>query len=346
MLGVTLLGILVFGWLMLKSMRDSVWVEGVKHRVIGLFKREKFSVVILSFLLLVLFLGITYLFSAYTQTDYRIRPHLLVTTELIRTYMDRLAPFVLWASALSLQTLIALTILEYGTKERYYKVVRIFSITIFPLLLVVMWFTNQADDNYYHYINKEDQLVEWLTFAFLIIAGLLSLLMSYKARKAGTRYFWFYVLFGIACLVLGMEEISWGQRIFGIKSAEFFLENSDQQEINVHNVVNLWFDVRTKHVAAFVLMIFGICLPLLAMNQKMNTLFGKLRIVVPPLFLAWGFALGAFLTLDIFSGMEEEVAELLLSLCLLLFIILENLKSNGYQNIKKWHDILPFSAGS
>ena len=55
-----------------------------------------------------------------------------------------------------------------------------------------------------------------------------------------------------------------------------------------------------------------------------------MRIVVPPLFLSFGFALGAFLTLDIFSGQEEEIAELFLSLALLLFIILENLKPNEF----------------
>lgn len=339
MLGVTLLGILVFGWLMLKSMRDSVWVARVMQRVNSLFEREKLAVVILSFLLFVLLLGIIYLFSTYTQTDYLIRPRLLVATELIRTYMDRLAPLVLWATALSLQTLIALTILGYGTKKHYYKVVRILSITIFPLLLVVIWFTIQVDDDYYYFINKEDQLVEWFTFAFLMIAGLLSLQKSFMARKAGSRYFWFYVLFGIACLVFGMEEISWGQRIFAIESSDFFMANSDQQEINVHNVVNLWFDVRTKHIAALALFVFGVGLPVVALNLKMKTLFEKMCIVVPPLFLSLGFALGAFLTLDIFSGKEEEIAEFFLSLSLLLFIILENLKPNGSPNTQTGHDI-------
>jgi hypothetical protein len=143
-----------------------------------------------------------------------------------------------------------------------------------------------------------------------------------------------------------MEEISWGQRIFQIESSEFFIANSDQQEINVHNVINEWFSIRTKHVAAFVLFVFGVGLPLIALNKRMKILFEKIHIVVPPLFLSFGFALGAFLTLDIFSGREEEIAELFLSLSLLLFIILENLRSSGSKNSLITPDNKLASAGA
>ena len=34
-----------------------------------------------------------------------------------------------------------------------------------------------------------------------------------------------------------MEEISWGQRIFGIESPEWFLKHNRQVETNVHNLV-------------------------------------------------------------------------------------------------------------
>ncbi len=33
------------------------------------------------------------------------------------------------------------------------------------------------------------------------------------------------------------EEISWGQRIFGVESSEFFIENNAQGETNLHNLV-------------------------------------------------------------------------------------------------------------
>jgi hypothetical protein len=332
MLVAAFLGISFFSWMIIKA-KDPDWVRKIFHKLDKLFQRERTATFVLGFLLVVFMLGVIFLYSSITQTDFVVRPHLLKTIELIRTAMDRLAPFVFWLTALSLQTMVFLLVLKYGTRARYYRVLRVISIVIFPLLIGLILIIIQIDAKYYRYINQEDNLVEWLTFAFLIGAGLLSLVSAFRAYKSGDQYLWFYLLFGIACIILGFEEISWGQRIFQVESPEFFMENSDQQEINVHNVLNLWFSVRTKHVAAFVLFIFGVCLPLLAMNKKMKTLFKKLRIVVPPLFLAWGFALGAFLTLDIFSGQEEEVAELFLSLALLLFIILENLKTVGSRQI-------------
>src|SRR5690606_35883388 len=49
--------------------------------------------------------------------------------------------------------------------------------------------------------------------------------------KLGT--FLFVVLF----LFAAGEEISWGQRIFGVESSEFFIENNAQGETNLHNLV-------------------------------------------------------------------------------------------------------------
>ena len=343
MLGVALAGILFFGYLTRKS-NNQDWARKTRDWVDQTFQSEKFSVVAITFLLTVFILGLVFLYSSLSPTNFVIRPHLLRTSELIRTFMDRLAPFVAWLTGISLQTIILLSVWGYGTKDRYYKVVRTISIAIFPLLIGVILIIVWIDDKYYAYLTNEDNLVEWLTFACLVLAGLFSLLKAYRARKVGSRYFWFYLLFGIGSIILGFEEISWGQRVFQIESSEFFMENSDQQEINVHNVVNLWFNVRTKHVAAFVLFLFGVGLPLAALNPKMKSLFEKLCIVVPPLFLSFGFVIGAFLTLDIFSGREEEVAELFLSLSLFLFIILENLKSDELAIAHPKPDSLPIRS--
>jgi hypothetical protein len=129
---------------------------------------------------------------------------------------------------------------------------------------------------------------------------------------------------GIACILFALEEISWGQRIFGIESTEFFLKNSDQQEINVHNVFNEWFSIRTKHVAAFVLFIFGVILPVMGCHPNISQFFAKLGFVVPPKVLIPGFALASLMTLDhFFNGQDEEVAEFFFSLALFLFVLLE-----------------------
>jgi hypothetical protein len=332
----TLIGIIIFLWLIDKA-KNQNWQNKFLSWVDRLFQNEKTSTLTVGFLLIVFIIGLIFLYSSITQTEYYIRAHLIQPIELIRTVMDRLAPGVFWISAFCFQTLVLFSILKYSTKADYYRVVRAISIVIFPLLLAYFLLIIQIDSKYYRFINNEDNLVEWLTFACLLISGLLSLIMAYQTYKYGDRYLWFFLLFGVACIILGFEEISWGQRILQVESPNFFLENSDQQEINIHNVVNQWFDVRTKHVAAFVLFIYGVCLPILAIHPKMKTFFEKFRIVISPLFLAGGFALGAFMTLNIFSGQEEEVAELFLSLSLLLFIILETLKLSALSNTIEGH---------
>lgn len=47
------------------------------------------------------------------------------------------------------------------------------------------------------------------------------------------------VLYGLAYIWAGGEEISWGQRIIGFESPEYFRENNDQQEFTFHNLVTV-----------------------------------------------------------------------------------------------------------
>ena len=169
--------------------------------------------------------------------------------------------------------------------------------------------------------------MEWLTIVCLGLTGVFSFLSAYQLRDRSNRRFWFYILFGAACVLFALEEMSWGQRIFGIESPQFFMENSDQQEINIHNVLQEWFSFRTKHVAAWVLAIYGTLLPLLTLNRKVDDFFQRLGIPIPPLVLAPGFFLSAIMMIDIFSGKEEEVGEFCFSVCLFLFMILEYLSN-------------------
>jgi len=119
-----------------------------------------------------------------------------------------------------------------------------------------------------------------------------------------------------------LEEINWGQRIIGFETTEFFLEKSDQPVINVHNVVNRQFNVRTKHIAAWAFIIYGVILPLVARNRRIRLIIQRFRILLPPLILAFGFLLSAFLTSDrYFGGRVEELAELLLSIGLFMSIL-------------------------
>ncbi|RTE53264.1 hypothetical protein EHW67_12270 [Arenibacter aquaticus] len=109
-------------------------------------------------------------------------------------------------------------------------------LAVIVLLGLYLGLTNEPyfDTNF----SREDGPVEWGTTIMLFsifILSLYRLITSWSNKqnlwKIGT--FIFVVLFFFAA----GEEISWGQRIFGVESGEFFIENNAQGETNLHNLV-------------------------------------------------------------------------------------------------------------
>lgn len=85
---------------------------------------------------------------------------------------------------------------------------------------------------------QEDGLVEWLTVLGLLLGVVVCVSRFITLRKYKHWWFLFVVLdLGLLLFFAAGEEISWGQRIFGIKSSEFFIEKNSQHETNLHNLV-------------------------------------------------------------------------------------------------------------
>jgi hypothetical protein len=182
---------------------------------------------------------------------------------------------------------------------------------------------------------KEDRPVEWATVVFFVVAGLGALGLVLTSRTSVRRRYC-YALLGVFCLFVAAEEISWGQRLLGIHSPEFFRRNSDQREINVHNVLQKWSGLTSKLVAALAFLGYGVGLPIVlrssavaarmpAAARTLRTLVRRFDVAVPPPALSGGFLLGSILMIDLPTYQEEEVAELLFSLCFVLFMGFEAL---------------------
>lgn len=85
---------------------------------------------------------------------------------------------------------------------------------------------------------EEDGIVEWLTVVGLILGCLICVGRFTNLRKLRRPWFLFVVLaMGLFLFFAAGEEISWGQRIFGIKSSEYFIEHNSQGETNIHNLI-------------------------------------------------------------------------------------------------------------
>ena len=93
----------------------------------------------------------------------------------------------------------------------------------------------------YHFLKdnplyEEDGFFETATAILALISSLILLIWSLRQNKssgltAGLALSLMFFLFG-------MEEISWGQRIFSWETPEALVPLNDQNELNLHNIIN------------------------------------------------------------------------------------------------------------
>lgn len=212
---------------------------------------------------------------------------------------------------------------ENMSTQKIYKRLVIASTFIIPVLTLVVVLIYKTNPEYYMDMTEEDQFVEWTTYFALFISGVMSLVIAGRRLQKRLPFFMFFLLFGVASVLFAFEEISWGQRVIGIESPEYFIEHSDQKEVNVHNVLQQRFEIKTKFIASQVLFFFGAVFPVLFYDPRFRRLFQKVRLVVPSIALAPGFLIAAWAMRDWVTGREEEIGEVFFSLLFVMFMLLE-----------------------
>jgi len=212
-------------------------------------------------------------------------------------------------------------------------VLQLFSVMLFPGLLL---FFSALHPNVYRIINREDYIIEWLTVLFFLLAAITAIVLGFLIKRKGFPYPIFLILFAGSCILFAVEEISWGQRILNVESPEYFIEHSDQQEINVHNIVSERFSIKIKHVAAWVMFAYGVALPIAMIKKPVRSIVERFEIVVPAAVLIPGYLIACILTSDqYFTGLEEEVAEFFFSTLLFLTLVFKFWKVYDQDSLPK-----------
>jgi hypothetical protein len=185
----------------------------------------------------------------------------------------------------------------------------------------------------YIWMLREGGPVERLTAILLGLAALFAMIAVFRVPDLLRWARPFLIAFAVFSIWMALEEISWGQRIFHVEPGAFFQQYSDQKETNFHNVMQLYlkehgFVVRkTRHIAALVLLAYGVVMPILNGLAPFRSWFRACRVIVPPPALVPGFLFGAYLCwFDRPTGREEELGELLFSLCFALLVPLWRLQ--------------------
>ncbi len=172
------------------------------------------------------------------------------------------------------------------------------------------------------YATYEDLYGEWAqTFVFA-----LSFLLAIRIALSDSRYRWFFTVLAGACFYTVMEEISWGQRIIGFESAEFFKEHNQQGETNLHNLLTGPYKTVSKDILRYTLSLglvgYGLIFPLgLKYDIPFFSWLNRRGVAAPPLYLWPFFIVAAFLELKFLSFNEAEIAELLVGFGVMMMAI-------------------------
>lgn len=174
---------------------------------------------------------------------------------------------------------------------------------------------NKTFPDHYFLALQEDRFAEWLTFWSFVVAGFCFGVAALRFWRNHSRSVWFLIGLACFCLFVAGEEVSWGQRVLGFGSPEYFLAENFQQEVNVHNVLPTGF---RKWGLKFLILGFGVLLPSMVLIGPVWSRLERWGVVLPPWELIPSY-LAMFLLYQIypwkFSG---EVVELMLGLAILL----------------------------
>jgi len=171
----------------------------------------------------------------------------------------------------------------------------------------------------YVFCTYEDMYGEWAQFFFFFATFIFSLLNTLDSKSG--RYRWFFVLLAVASFYTFMEEISWGQRLFGFDTPEYFAKNSYQDEANLHNLltgpVESWTKTALTYLISIAFLGYGVLFPVtLKIQWKPAVFLDQWGIVAPPVALLPAFLAGAVCEMEFFSFNEAEVAELLVAMAM------------------------------
>jgi hypothetical protein len=150
---------------------------------------------------------------------------------------------------------------------------------------------NALDPDLYYRVVQEDEFIEWASFWAFLVAGITYLLLA-RQNLATAKSPWFAIAFGLLCILIAMEEISWGQRVIGYRPPQYFLANNFQQELNVHNVMATSYRKAILHA---IIVGFGVALPVLRLIPATKPMLTRLNVTsAPPVLIPAFFVTSVF----------------------------------------------------
>ncbi len=174
-------------------------------------------------------------------------------------------------------------------------------------------------------IIKEDGVVEYISSLLFLISSILALVLLVRF-KMPVRHRVMLALLAFFLFVFFGEEISWGQRIFGLDTLEFFREANVQNENNLHNLFGYLF----PSLFLLAVIVYGFIFPFAAKSFRfVHQLFDLVGMPIASRGLAIGFLIAVLFRDWTFERLVEtssivptaEFGEMLISVGFLLLLM-------------------------
>ena len=210
-----------------------------------------------------------------------------------------------------------------------YRTVSKLIIFAFPLILSTIFILIRVSMGLeaWKKMNTEGGFIEYGTSLAFLLAAIFALPIGKFFMSQKQKFFgYLYYLITAGAFFIGMEEISWGQKLLGFESSEFFQNYNSQSEITLHNLI--WINEYLDKGLMFVALIAAISWLVYQLISK-NSYNYQAKFMIPRWFLS-SFFMIVFIFFYLIEYIKtwnhsiatfQESIELIFSLGCLAFIL-------------------------
>ena len=204
-------------------------------------------------------------------------------------------------------------------------------ITISTFLLFAIYLAKFNHDAFRHEFVIEDGFIEWCTvivlFCTMLVCGKRFLTLR---RVRPPLFLTVTMLLTLLCLFGAGEEISWGQRLFGLETPDYLKDRNAQGELGIHNLVveingekiKLNKLIFGKGLALAFLIYLFVATPLFRKNDMARSFFNTIAAPMPRNYHIAGYLLiVATVELLVDSSKRGEMTEFAASIMFALNVI-------------------------
>lgn len=151
--------------------------------------------------------------------------------------------FHLHPEQMQLFTAYVLLVVLLGFEPAFLKKRKEWSYFVFPVIVLsnLLFFKWAYVSTYWHFLRREDGPFEYLTAIAFFTIAILAVLLIRRIKKLSLmkQYKRMLIVIFLVVAITGIfvagEEISWGQRIFDLRTPKSWKEVNTQDELTIHN---------------------------------------------------------------------------------------------------------------